>query len=195
MKPLFLFHLHERYFSICPKGLKQSISAALQQEKKIFHNIYHPDDIFSISKHLHKTGLQIGHKILKSEKIKISLPIQKVFRILKKTHLLTKAYKPFLRCLEKWNLFPKILNSNSVWKITKILPNECLHLRYNNPSSPISIELHFRLQKEGPSTILSQTAILDPIGLKGILCWYFSYHAHNDCFQKLLTGKSSFFVM
>ena len=48
--------------------------------------------------------------------------------------------------------------------------------------------LEFRVEKQGNSTLIKQTAVLDPVGLLGLACWYAVYPLHAIVFKGMLAG-------
>ena len=48
--------------------------------------------------------------------------------------------------------------------------------------------LQFEIEREGSGSLVRQTAIFDPLGIRGLLYWYSVYPLHQFIFTGMLRG-------
>ncbi|MBH0188521.1 MAG: DUF2867 domain-containing protein [Nitrospira sp.] len=73
------------------------------------------------------------------------------------------------------------------FRVEAIEPNRLLRLK-SEMSLPGRAWLEFEVTEEGSSSQIRQTAIFDPVGLKGQLYWYSLYVPHELVFNGMLRG-------
>jgi hypothetical protein len=73
------------------------------------------------------------------------------------------------------------------FRVEAIEPNRRLRLK-SEMNLPGRAWLEFEVTEEGSSTKIRQTAIFDPVGLKGQLYWYSLYVPHEFVFNGMLRG-------
>lgn len=73
------------------------------------------------------------------------------------------------------------------FRVEAIEPNRRLRLK-SEMNLPGRAWLEFEVTEEGTSTKIRQTAIFDPVGLKGQLYWYSLYVPHEFVFEGMLGG-------
>ena len=71
------------------------------------------------------------------------------------------------------------------WRVEEIENNKYLRL-FAEMKVPGRAWLEFEIKEKNGTSVLSQTAIFDPIGLTGILYWYFLYPIHALIFRGML---------
>ena len=73
------------------------------------------------------------------------------------------------------------------FRVESIEPNRRLRLK-SEMNLPGRAWLEFEVTETGSSTQIRQTAIFDPVGLKGQLYWYSLYVPHEFVFNGMLRG-------
>ncbi len=71
------------------------------------------------------------------------------------------------------------------WRVEAIEPNRRLRLRAEM-RLPGRAWLEFEVQPDGAGSIVSQTAMYDPVGLGGLAYWYATYPLHHFIFSRML---------
>lgn len=73
------------------------------------------------------------------------------------------------------------------WRVEAFEPNHFLRLKAEM-KVPGRAWLEFRVEREGQSSRISQTAIFDPVGVAGQAYWYALYPLHQLVFNGMLRG-------
>ena len=78
-------------------------------------------------------------------------------------------------------------SSEDFWRVIGIVPNHSLKL-LAELKAPGRATLEFTVIPQDQGSCIEQKAIFDPIGIGGILYWYFLYPVHAYIFRLLLRG-------
>lgn len=71
------------------------------------------------------------------------------------------------------------------WRVEEYVPERRLPL-FAEMKVPGRAWLEFEVESEGNGSTIRQTAIFDPIGLWGLVCWYALYPLHTVMFRGML---------
>lgn len=72
------------------------------------------------------------------------------------------------------------------WRVEQIIPDRLLRLQ-GEMNIPGRHWLQFEITPDGDGSLLRQTAIFDPVGLRGLAYWYLLYPIHAFVFARMLS--------
>ncbi|MBE0566487.1 MAG: DUF2867 domain-containing protein, partial [Krumholzibacteria bacterium] len=73
------------------------------------------------------------------------------------------------------------------WRVEAVEPDRLLRLRAEM-KLPGRAWLEFAVEPRPGGSLISQTAVFDPVGLGGLLYWYALYPVHELVFRDMLRG-------
>ena len=73
------------------------------------------------------------------------------------------------------------------WRVEALEPNRLLRL-FAEMNLPGRAWLQFEIEPDGTGSVVRQTAIFDPLGIRGVLYWYSLLPFHQFIFTGMLRG-------
>ena len=86
-----------------------------------------------------------------------------------------------------WRLGCHGTERRRAWRVEAIEPDRLLRL-FAEMNLPGRAWLQFEIEREGSGSLVRQTAIFDPLGIRGLLYWYSVYPLHQFIFTGMLRG-------
>ncbi|TKB92345.1 MAG: SDR family oxidoreductase, partial [Nitrospira sp.] len=185
-------------FSVRPMGIDEAIHRALANEETHFSETRWSDALSSSGTH------RFGTRIVDSRALTVEAPPNIVFKCIERIG----GDHGWYACNWLWHLrgFIDLLQGGvgmgrgrpsshtlrvgdtvDSFRVEAIEPHRRLRLK-SEMNLPGRAWLEFEVTKEGASTQIRQTAIFDPVGLKGQLYWYSLYVPHEFVFNGMLRG-------
>jgi len=191
-------------FSIRPMGIDEAIRRALAHEETHFAATRWSDSLSSSGKQRSWGGVRFGTRIVDSRTLTVEAPPDVVFRCIERIggdhgwyacDLLWRT-RGFIDLLQGGAGMrrgrpssPTLRVGDTVdsFRVETIDRNRLLRLK-SEMNLPGRAWLEFEVTEAGSSTQIRQTAIFDPVGLKGQLYWYSLYLPHELVFNGMLRG-------
>jgi uncharacterized protein YbjT (DUF2867 family) len=191
-------------FSVRPMGIDEAIRRALANEETHFSKTRWSDAISSSGRQQSWGGVRFGTRIVDSRTITVDAPPHVVFACIERIG----GEHGWYACNWLWHLrgFIDLLQGGvgmrrgrpssttlrigdtvDSFRVESIEPNRRLRLK-SEMNLPGRAWLEFEVTEAGSSTQIRQTAIFDPVGLKGQLYWYSLYVPHEFVFNGMLQG-------
>jgi uncharacterized protein YbjT (DUF2867 family) len=191
-------------FSVRPMGIDQAIHRALAHEETHFSETRWSDALSSSGTQRSWGGVRFGTRIVDSRTLTVEAPPGVVFRCIERIG----GDHGWYACDWLWQLrgFIDLLwggpgmrrgrpssttlhigDTVDSFRVESIEPNRRLRLK-SEMKLPGRAWLEFEVTEVGSSTEIRQTAIFDPVGLKGQLYWYSLYVPHEFVFNGMLRG-------
>jgi len=191
-------------FSVRPMGIDEAIRRALAHEETHFAATRWSDSLSSSGKQKSWGGVRFGTRIVDSRTLTVEAPPDVVFRCIERIggdhgwyacDLLWRV-RGFIDLLQGGAGMrrgrpssPTLRVGDTVdsFRVETIERNRLLRLK-SEMNLPGRAWLEFEVTETGSSTQIRQTAIFDPVGLKGQLYWYSLYVPHEFVFNGMLRG-------
>lgn len=191
-------------FPVRPMGVDEAIHRALAREERHFSETRWSDAISSSGKLPSWGGVRFGTRIVDSRTLTVVAPSDVVFRCIERVG----GDHGWYACDSLWrlrgyidllqggvgmgrgrpsSLTLRVGDTVDSFRVEAIEPNRRLRLK-SEMNLPGRAWLEFEVTEEGTSTKIRQTAIFDPVGLKGQLYWYSLYVPHEFVFEGMLGG-------
>lgn len=192
----------DKYFNIKPLSVRDAITKALHDEDNEFYLNRWSDSLSSGNTYKTFAGTKFGSRIVDSRTVEIKAPINKVFPLIKKIGgkngwyyanwlWRIRAYIDLLFGgigIRRGRTHPEEIRVGDVidwWRVEEYKDNRYLRL-FAEMKVPGRAWLEFEVEGENGKSVIKQTATFDPLGLTGILYWYFLYPIHALIFQGML---------
>jgi uncharacterized protein YbjT (DUF2867 family) len=191
-------------FSVRPIGVDEAIRRALAREERHFSETRWSDAFSSSGRLPSWGGVRFGTRIVDSRTLTVEAKPDVVFRCIERIG----GSHGWYACNWLWHLrgFIDLLQGGvgmgrgrpssttlhvgdtvDSFRVEAIEPNRRLRLK-SEMNLPGRAWLEFEVTETGSSTQIHQTAIFDPVGLKGQLYWYSLYVPHELVFNGMLRG-------
>jgi uncharacterized protein YbjT (DUF2867 family) len=189
-------------FSINPRGLKEAIRRALQNEDQEFGLTRWSDALSSSGKEPSWGGVLFGTRLVDSRTAQVPVSPDLAFAPIQRIGGSTGWY--FANFLWRWRGFldllvggvglrrgrrdPHTLAIGDVvdfWRVESFEADRRLGLAAEM-KVPGRAWLQFEVEPNGHGSLIRQTAIFDPAGLAGLLYWYSLYPVHRWIFRGML---------
>jgi len=191
-------------FSVRPMGIDEAIHRALVREETHFSETRWSDALSSSGTQRSWGGVRFGTRIVDSRTLTVQAPPDIVFSCIERIG----GDHGWYACDWLWQLrgFIDLLQGGpgmrrgrpssatlrigdtvDSFRVEAIERNRRLRLK-SEMNLPGRAWLEFELTQAGSSTEIRQTAIFDPVGLKGQLYWYSLYVPHEFVFNGMLRG-------
>lgn len=191
-------------FPVRPMGIDEAIRRALAQEEKHFSATRWSDAISSSGRLPSWGGVRFGTRIVDSRTLTVHAPASAVFKCIERLggdhgwyawnwlwHLRgfidllqggvgMRRGRPSASSL-------RVGDTVDTFRVEAIEPNRRLRLK-SEMALPGRAWLEFEVTELGSVTQIRQTAIFDPVGLKGQLYWYSLYVPHEFVFNGMIRG-------
>jgi uncharacterized protein YbjT (DUF2867 family) len=191
-------------FSVRPMGVDEAIRRALSQEEKHFSATRWSDAISSSGRPPSWGGVRFGTRIVDSRTMTVQAPAPVVFRCIERLGGDHGWYawnwlwrlRGFIDLLQggvgmrRGRSSPTSLrvgDTVDTFRVETIESNRRLRM-ISEMALPGRAWLEFEVTELGSVTQIRQTAIFDPVGLKGQLYWYSLYVPHEFVFNGMIRG-------
>ena len=190
-------------FSVRPRGVREAIKRALQNEDSEI-SATRWSDALSSREQRPWGGVRFGSRLVDSRRIALKRPPPEVFAPIKAIGGRTGWYSPswLWRLRGVLDLFvggagmrrgrrhPERLavgDTVDFWRVEAYEENRLLRLSAEM-KLPGRAWLQFEVEPVETGSVLTQTSIFDPVGLPGLLYWYVLWPAHSLIFARMLRG-------
>jgi hypothetical protein len=191
-------------FPIRPRGIREAISRALENEAHEFALTRWSDALSSAGKTRTWGGRRLGTRIVDSRTMEIAVDRTSAFAPVRRIGGETGWYyadwlwslRGFLDLilggpgLRRGRRNPESLvpgDHVDFWRVEAFEPDRLLKLA-SEMKLPGHAWLEFEVSAAATGSIIRQTAIFDPLGLFGLLYWYLLYPFHKLVFAGMLRG-------
>lgn len=196
--------LARRLFTVKPRGYKEAIQRALLNEDKEFAETRWSDAPSARGGQPAWGGVRTGSRLVDSRRLVIDRSPEAVFAPIKRIGGTKGWYTPawawrirgFLDLLvggagmRRGRRDPERLavgDTVDFWRVEAYEENHLLRLRAEM-KLPGRAWLQFEVEPAGDGSVLTQTAIFDPLGLPGLLYWYGLWPVHSLIFGGMIKG-------
>ncbi|NIM52227.1 MAG: DUF2867 domain-containing protein [Gemmatimonadales bacterium] len=191
-------------FGIRPRGIREAIERALQNEEREFAATRWSDAISSSGGGRSWGGIQFGPRIVDSRRTTVAVPPSEAFRPIRRIGGRSGWY--FADWLWSLRGFIDLLvggvgvrrgrrdaehvapgDAIDFWRVETIVPDRRLRL-CTEMRLPGRAWLEFEVEGSPDGSTITQTAVFDPVGLSGRLYWYLLFPIHTLVFGGMLRG-------
>lgn len=191
-----------KLFSIRPKGISAMIVRAIVNEDREFASTKWSDALSSRGEAPSWGGARFGNRFVDSSEIAVNVPANVAFRPIRRIGGKTGWYygdwlwqvRGLVDLLvggvgvRRGRRDPEMLQVGDpldFWRVEALEENRKLLLAAEM-KLPGRAWLQFAIEDKGPTSLIRQTAIFDPIGLAGLVYWYVLYPIHKFIFSRML---------
>jgi uncharacterized protein YbjT (DUF2867 family) len=194
----------EKLFNVKPRGIREAIERALENEDRDFAETRWSDALLPGSLEHHWGGIRFGARLVDSREAKVPCSSADVFGQIQcmggeygwYKHNWLWNLRGFIDQLlggaghRRGRTDPTCLlpgDTVDFWRVEAIEPNRLLRLS-SELKAPGRAWFQYEIEGNEEEATIRQTAIFDPIGLWGLLYWYALYPLHTIVFQGTLRG-------
>lgn len=191
-----------REFDVRPDGVKEAIAKAIRNEDKEFAATRWNDALSSSGEPRAWSGARFGSRLIDSRSITVSVLPKAAFRPIERIgggsgwYYATWLWKirgildllaggPGLRRGRRDPVHLRVGDAVDWWRVEEFEQDRLLRLKAEMRLSGRAW-LEFQVEPEGTGSKIRQTAIFDPVGLRGIGYWYASAPFHYFIFGGML---------
>ncbi|NIR49332.1 SDR family oxidoreductase [candidate division KSB1 bacterium] len=196
-----------RVFEICPKGVKDAIAEALQNEDKELAETRWTDAVSAAGPQRNWGGVRFGNRLIDAREVSVDTTPEQAFRAIQRIGGSTGWYfanwlwhlRGFLDLLvggvgmRRGRRHPEKLRVGDVldfWRVEAFEPHKRLRLQAEM-KLPGRAWLEFEVQGNGARATIRQSAVFDPVGLFGLVYWYGIYPLHSLIFAGMIRGVAN----
>jgi uncharacterized protein YbjT (DUF2867 family) len=193
-----------RAFPVRPVSVHDAIAHALRNEDREYSETHWSDALSSAGPVPRWGGVRFGNRLIDSRNIHVRVPPSVAFEPIQRIGGSTGwYYGNWLWSLRGWidllmggvgmrrgrrhSLQLKIGDTVDCWRVEAFEPGRRLRMTAEM-KLPGRAWLEFEVTGDANSSIIRQTAIFDPVGLRGLLYWYSTYPLHQFVFSGMLRG-------
>jgi uncharacterized protein YbjT (DUF2867 family) len=193
-----------RTFSIRPAGIQEAIARALRNEDREYAETRWSDALSSAGPAPRWGAVRFGNRFIGAQQIKVAVPSAAAFVPIQRIGGATGwYYGNWLWSLRGWmdlliggigmrrgrpsSEQLKTGDTIDCWRVEAYEPGQRLRL-IAEMKLPGRAWLEFEVTGDNTGALIRQTAIFDPVGLRGLLYWYFAYPLHQLIFAGMLRG-------
>jgi uncharacterized protein YbjT (DUF2867 family) len=191
-------------FPLRPKGLREMIKRAIDNENREFALTRWSEALSSAGLRRPWGGVRFGNRIVDSRTVTVDVPAAVAFRPIRRIGGATGWYygnwlwrlRGFVDLLvggvglRRGRRDPERLDIGDTldfWRVESIEESRRLRL-VAEMKLPGRAWLEFAVEEAEGRTLIRQTAIFDPLGLAGLAYWYILYPVHTLMFGKMLAA-------
>ena len=191
-------------FGFNPMGVSKAIADALKNEGREFAQTRWSDSQSSSGASRQPAGGRLGARLLDSRKIKVDVPPCQAFKPIRRIGGKTGWYFGnwlwrVRGCIDlmvggvgirRGRRDPESLRLGDTvdwWRVVAYEPGEKVLLEAEM-KVPGRAWLEFVVEETEGGSLVTQTAVFDPVGLPGMLYWYFLYPLHMVIFAGMIRG-------
>ncbi|MDC0357392.1 SDR family oxidoreductase [Oligoflexia bacterium] len=192
----------QEVFSVKLMGYAEAITRAISKEDQKMAETYWYSAISSGGSNKNWGGVRFGNRILDVKMKEVAIPPERLFKPIREIGGARGwYYADFIWSLRGWldliiggvgmrrgRAHPEKLNVGDAidcWRVEAFEPDKLLRLKAEM-KLPGRAWLQFEVTSKESISVLTQTAIFDPLGLLGLLYWYALYPVHTLIFQNML---------
>jgi uncharacterized protein YbjT (DUF2867 family) len=189
-------------FGFSPMGVSKAIADALQNEDQEFAQTRWSDAQSSSGTPGQLSGVRLGSRVLDSRKIKVNVPPSQAFKPIRRIGGKTGWYfgnwlwraRGLIDLMvggvgiRRGRRDPESLRIGDTvdwWRVVAYEPGEKVLLEAEM-KVPGRAWLEFVVEETEGGSLITQTAVFDPIGLPGMLYWYLLYPLHTLIFAGMI---------
>ena len=187
-------------FPVRPRGFREAVARALVNEDREFAETRWSDEAFAGP--VPFGGVRKGSRLVDSRSVKVAVPPAAAFRPIQAIGGNTGWYKgnllwrlrgmldvlvggPGLRRGRRDPLGIRVGDTIDFWRVEAFEPASLLRLQAEM-RVPGRAWLQFEVRPAGEGSEITQTAVFDPSGLRGLAYWYALWPAHGFIFGGML---------
>jgi uncharacterized protein YbjT (DUF2867 family) len=191
-------------FGFSPMGVSKAIADALRNEDQEFAQTRWSDAQSSSGLRRQLGGVRLGARLLDSRKIKVDVPPYQAFKPIRRIGGKTGWYfgnwlwrvRGLIDLMvggvgiRRGRRDPESLRVGDTvdwWRVVAYEPDEKVLLEADM-KVPGRAWLEFVVEETEGGSLVTQTAVFDPVGLTGMLYWYFLYPLHMMIFAGMIRG-------
>jgi uncharacterized protein YbjT (DUF2867 family) len=191
-------------FPVRPMGIRDAIAMAIRNEDREYSETRWSDSVSSAGPVPRWGGVRFGNRLVYSRTLHVPVPPQVAFMPIQRIGGSTGwYYGNWLWSLRGWidllvggvgmrrgrrdKIHTKVGDSLDFWRLEAFEPERRLLLAAEM-KLPGRAWLEFEVTEDAKGSMIRQTAIFDPIGLRGLLYWYSIYPLHQFVFSGMLRG-------
>jgi uncharacterized protein YbjT (DUF2867 family) len=191
-------------FSVMPRGFREAIAEALRNEDREFAETHWWDSLASASASALRSwgGVRFGNRLVDRRQRRVRASAARAFLPIQKMGGETGWYfantlwriRGFLDLLaggvglRRGRRHPTELRVGDVvdwWRVEAFTPGRLLRLSAEM-KIPGRAWLEYTIEEDGDHSVITQSAIFDPVGLAGLAYWYGIYPVHDAVFRGML---------
>jgi uncharacterized protein YbjT (DUF2867 family) len=193
-----------RTFTVRPRGYREAIARALANEDREFAETRWSDALSAGGLPRSWAGVRFGSRLVDSRAVRVAAPPPVAFEPIARLGGATGWYaadalwrlRGFLDLLvggvglRRGRRDPRHLvvgDAVDFWRVEAVEPGRRLRLAAEL-RLPGRAWLVFEVEPDGPGSVIRQTALFDPVGLRGLAYWYALYPVHRFVFSGMLRG-------
>lgn len=193
-----------RVFAVRPVGVQEAIGRALLHEDRQYADTRWSDALSSAGPAIPWGGVRFGNRLIDSRKVRVAAPPAAAFAPIRRIGGKTGwYYGNWLWTFRGWmDLFIggvgmrrgrrdneqlKTGDPIDCWRVEAFEEGHRLRLAAEM-KLPGRAWLEFEVTGDAEGSLIRQTAIFDPVGLRGLLYWYSVYPLHQFVFAGMLRG-------
>jgi hypothetical protein len=191
-------------FPVRPIGVRDAIAFAIRNEDREYSETRWSDSVSSAGTIPRWSGVRFGNRLVDSRTLHVPVSPQVAFMPIQRIGGSTGwYYADWLLSLRGWidlliggagmrrgrrdRIHLKVGDALDFWRVEAFEPERKLLLAAEM-KLPGRAWLEFEVTGDAKGSIIRQTAIFDPIGLRGLLYWYSIYPLHKAVFSGMLRG-------
>ncbi len=191
-------------FDIQPMGIDAAIQRALAHEDQAFAETYWANAMSSVGDPQTWGGVRFGARLVDSRSVTTNVSPAAAFAPIERIGGETGWYalnslwrlRGYLDVIlggvgfRRGRPHPSRLKVGDVvdfWRVEAFEPDRRLRLAAEM-KVPGRAWLEFEVTGDGAATTIRQTAMFDPVGLRGLLYWYALFPLHRSVFARMLSG-------
>lgn len=189
-------------FSLRPRGMREAIADALQNEERDFAETRWSDALSRARPPRHQEATRLGTRIVDSRSVRVEVSLAAAFAPIRRIGGRVGWYwgnwlwalRGFLDLLvggvgiRRGRRDPEEIRVGDVidfWRVEAFEPDRRLRLAAEM-KLPGRAWLEFEVEPAPDGSIIRQTAVFDPRGLAGLAYWYLLYPMHQLVFSGML---------
>jgi uncharacterized protein YbjT (DUF2867 family) len=193
-----------RTFAVRPRGYREAIARALVNEDREIAETRWSDALSAGGLPRGWAGVRFGSRLVDSRAIRVAAPPPVAFEAIARLGGATGWYaadvlwrlRGFLDLLvggvglRRGRRDPRHLvvgDAVDFWRVEAVEPGRLLRLAAEM-RLPGRAWLVFEIEPDGAGSVIRQTALFDPVGLRGLAYWYALYPVHRVVFGGMLRG-------
>jgi uncharacterized protein YbjT (DUF2867 family) len=191
-------------FPVRPMGVRDAIAIAIRNEDREYSETRWSDSVSSAGPIPRWGGVRFGNRLVDLRTLHVPVPPQVAFMPIQRIGGSTGWYYGNwlwsirglidlfvggvgMRRGRRDKIHTKVGDSLDFWRVEAFEPEHRLLLAAEM-KLPGRAWLEFEVTGDAKGSMIRQTAIFDPIGLRGLLYWYSIYPLHQFVFSGMLRG-------
>jgi len=191
-------------FPVRPSGVREAVARAIARDTDLDRSTHWSDARSSAGDETPYGGVRVGNRLIDARSVRVGVPPAHAFAPIERIGGETGwYYGQSLWTLRGWldlalggvglrrgRRDATRLKAGDVvdcWRVERVVSGELLRLSAEM-KLPGRAWLEFRVTGDGDGTVITQTAVFDPVGLPGLAYWYGIWPLHRLVFAGMLRG-------